>query len=143
MNRYLLSILLALGGSSYASAQQPVAPASSAISTISRADTTQAIHALFSRHRTGGWIWTAIGGAFAVRIVSVAINSNVTQGFTSTSAGTVVGVGLFGGIPAVVGLRKLVRFSKIKEKQIITLYENSNTLPPYVERRLKTKYFRR
>ncbi|MGY2134157.1 hypothetical protein ACW9KT_18135 [Hymenobacter sp. HD11105] len=95
---------------------------------------------MFQKHRTGGWIWTAVGGAFALRIVSVAASSS-TDGFTGTTGGTVVGVGLLGGVPAGIGIGKLTRFSKAKEDQTVQLYERSAILPPYVKKRLKRKYF--
>ncbi|MBC6606868.1 hypothetical protein H8B13_08560 [Hymenobacter sp. BT188] len=114
-------------------------------STISpsQADTVRAVRHLFQRHRTGGWIWTGIGGAFALRIVSVAASSGATDGFSSSPSGTLVGVAVLGGIPGAVGVGKLTRFSKAKEEQTISLYEQSNTLPPYVRKRLKRKHFAR
>jgi len=144
MKRFLLTIFIVPLLSLYALGQQPVAAqTSSAVPTISHADTTQAVHTLFNKHRTGGWIWTAIGSAFALRVVSVASNAGATQGFTGTPAGTVVGVGIFGGLPVAIGIGKLVRFSKTKEEQTVALYEKSNILPPYVKWRLKPRYFKR
>lgn len=109
---------------------------------FSRADTVRAIHKMFNKHRTGGIIWTAVGGAFAVRIITVAANSGATGGFSSTTAGTATGVALFGGIPAVIGIRKLTRFSGAREGSIISEYEAGKALPAYVQRQLKkSKYF--
>ncbi|GAA3951937.1 hypothetical protein [Hymenobacter algoricola] len=146
MLKKILFLVLVLGASSSSDAQQRTSAVASASSTpaltASRADTVQAIHHIFSKHRTGGWIWTAIGSAFALRITSVAANSNATaDGFSSTTAGTLVGVGLFGGVPAGIGIGKLTRFSKTKEEQVVVLYEKSKILPPYVVQRLKPKYF--
>ncbi|RPD47131.1 hypothetical protein DNI29_13365 [Hymenobacter sediminis] len=132
MRKYMAGALLFLGVSASASAQQvPAFPL----------DTVQAMQRMFHKHRTGGWIWTAVGSVFAVRIASVAAGSSATDGFASTAGGTVVGVGLFGGVPAGIGIGKLTRFSKAKEQQTIELYQKSGILPPYVRKRLKPKYF--
>ncbi|GGF17200.1 hypothetical protein [Hymenobacter cavernae] len=109
--------------------------------TITPADTVNAVQRLFQKHRTGGWVWTTIGAAFAVRIASVAAASSATDGFASTTGGTIVGVGVFGGVPAGIGISKLTRFSKSKEEQVVALYNQSGILPPYVRKRLKTKHF--
>lgn len=128
--------LLLVGLSQGAHAQQATPP-------LTRADTVQAVRHLFQRHRTGGWIWTAVGGAAAVRIITVAASSNSSGSFSSTAGGTVVGVGLLGGVPAGIGIGKLARFSNAKEEQVVTLYEKSGILPPYVRKRLKPRVFRK
>jgi hypothetical protein len=98
MHKQLLVALLLCSLSSKASAQIVPTPTPS-----SKQDTIQAVRTVFQKHRTGGWIWTAVGGAFALRIVSVAASSS-TDGFTGTTGGTVVGVGLLGGVPAGIGI---------------------------------------
>ena len=144
MKRILLIVFTVPLLSLHALGQQSAATQTpSVLPTISHADTTRAIHALFSKHRTGGWIWTAIGSAFAIRIVSVASNAGATQGFTGSPTGKVVGFGLFGGLPTAIGIGKLVRFSKTKEDETVALHEKSNILPPYVKRRLNIHYFKR
>lgn len=132
MRKYVAVALLSVGVNIGVSAQQAL---------VSSPDTVQAMQHLFQKHRTGGWIWTAVGGAFALRVASVAAGSSATDGFASTAGGTVVGVGLFGGVPAGIGIGKLARFSKAKEEQTIQLYQKSGILPPYVTKRLKPKYF--
>lgn len=99
------------------------------------ADTTQAIHHLFYNHRVGGWIWTGVGAAFTIRIFAAGASA-------SNTSGTLVGAAVFGVMPAAIGIGKLSRFSQAKEAQTIALYEKTKMLPPYVQRRLKKKYFK-
>ncbi|WP_426061067.1 hypothetical protein [Hymenobacter sp. B1770] len=95
---------------------------------------------LFEKRRTGGWIWTGIGGAFALRIISVAATSN-SDAASGTPAGTAVGVAVLGGIPAAIGVGKLVRFSAERELETVAAYEKTRKLPNYIQRRLRQKYF--
>lgn len=136
MHKQLLVAFLLFGLSCKVSAQIVATP-----TPVSKQDTTQAVHTLFQKHRTGGWIWTAIGGAFAVRIISATASSDSDVG--GNTGGTVVGVAVLGGVPAGIGIGKLTRFSKAKEEQTVQLYEKSAILPPYVQKRLKRKYFAR
>lgn len=115
---------------------------SAAAQSESSADSVQAVRELFRRHRTGGWIWTGVGGAFALRIASVAATSNSSGSFSSTTGGTVVGVGLLGGVPAGIGISKLVRFSKAREEEVLVSYSQGKPLPENIRRRLKRKHFK-
>ncbi|WP_133274048.1 hypothetical protein [Hymenobacter radiodurans] len=149
MAKFILSVTLTVGllltvdvavaqttdAAPNAAVEKPVA------ASPAHADTVRAVRHMFQRHRTGGWIWTGIGSAFALRIVSVAASSSSSDGFSSSPSGTVVGVAVLGGIPASVGIGKLTRFSKAKEDQTIALYDKANVLPPYVRNRLKRKHF--
>ncbi|MET4075873.1 hypothetical protein [Hymenobacter sp. UYCo722] len=136
MKRQLLILGFILATALNAHAQSPTSQA------FSRADTVRAIHNMFSKHRTGGIIWTVIGSAFAIRIVTVAASSGATQGFSGTTAGTATGVALFGGIPAIISIGKLTRFSSAKEGSTVSAYEAGKVLPAYVQRRLKkSRYF--
>ncbi len=96
----------------------------------------QAIHQLFSKHRTGGWLWTGVGAAFATRILV----SSASEGF-SNAGGTFVGTALLGGIPAGIGIGKLSRFSEGTEEQVVAMYQKSKLLPSNIKRRLKMKHF--
>jgi hypothetical protein len=114
-------------------AQQPVPSAS-----LSRADSVQAVHRLFSKHRTGGIVWTIIGAAFAGRIAGAAASGDGS----GNAGGTAVGILAFGGVPAGIGVGKLVRFSNRREEAAISALEAGKGLPHYVQRRLKNaKYF--
>jgi hypothetical protein len=97
-------------------------------------DTIQAVHQLFSKRRTGGWVWTGIGAAFATRIL-------IAGASESNASGTLVGTAVLGGGPAAIGVGKLTRFSESKEAQVADYYQKTKRLPPYVQRRLKKKYF--
>ncbi|MGI4735366.1 MAG: hypothetical protein ACRYG7_09325 [Janthinobacterium lividum] len=118
---------------SFAQTTAPASPVSRpVIAPVS--DTVRAVHLLFSKRRTGGWIWTGIGAAFAARIIIAgAIDGNV--------GGALVGTAVLGGGPAAIGIGKLSRFSDTKEAQVTDDYQKTKRLPPYVQRRLKRKYF--
>ncbi|MDO7853585.1 hypothetical protein [Hymenobacter convexus] len=134
MQKQVLSIGLCLGLAFPALAQQPVVPTT----TLSRADTAQAVHRLFSKHRTGGIVWAVIGAAFTGRIAGAAA-SGKTSGDGSSTA---VGILALGGVPAGIGVGKLVRFSASREAAAISALEAGKGLPHYVQRRLKNaKYF--
>lgn len=96
----------------------------------------QAIHRLFSKHRTGGWLWTGVGAAFATRILV----SSATEGFEN-AGGTVIGTAVLGGIPAGIGIGKLSRFSEATEDQVVAMYQRNKLMPNNIKRRLKKKYF--
>ncbi len=138
MRKHLLTLSLFLSTFSFASAQTALpSPTSAQITPSLATDTVQAIHRLFSKHRTGGWVWTAIGAAFAARIIV----SSATEGF-SDAGGTVVGTAVLGGIPAGIGISKLSRFSESTEDQVVDVYQKSKVLPHNIERRLRRKYFK-
>ncbi len=140
MHKHLLTLSLFLSTFSFATAQ--TVPSASA--TIARpnptlatsADTVQAIHRLFSKHRTGGWLWTGVGAAFATRILV----SSATEGFEN-AGGTVIGTAVLGGIPAGIGIGKLSRFSEATEDQVVAMYQRNKLMPNNIKRRLKKKYF--
>ena len=142
MKKQLLLASLLTAANFNAQAQQAAALTSAPVTSASRADTVQAIHQLFSKHRTGGVIWSAIGAAFTVRIITVASTNN-SDAASGTVAGTAVGVGVFGGVPAGIGVGKLLRFSNMRETEAVTACEQGKTLPKYVQHRLKSKYFNR
>lgn len=139
MKKQLLAICLLL--SAYTSyAQQPTAPipvAPATASPASESDTVRAIHNMFRQHRTGGIIWSSIGGVFAGRIIGSSIGNAET-----TASGVITGVLLLGGVPAGIGIGKLTRFSAAKEAAVVAAYTQNPMLPKYVKRRLKKrKYF--
>ncbi len=113
----------------------PIVPRPNPLAATS-SDTVQAIHRLYSKHRTGGWIWTGVGAAFAGRI----LGSSAAEGF-SNAGGTVVGTLVLGGVPAAIGIGKLSRFSQSTEDQTVAMYQKTKLLPSTVKRRLKRKYF--
>lgn len=138
MRKHLLTLAFLSGTISMATAQ--TGPATSqarpALAAATPADTVQAIHRLFSKRRTGGWLWTGIGAAFAARILV----SSAGEGF-SNAGGTVVGTAVLGGVPAGIGLGKLSRFSEDTEAQVVAMYQKNKLLPTNIKRRLKRKHF--
>lgn len=141
MKKQVLITCLALGIGTSALAQQPAASAAVVATpskvTYTHADTVQAVRQLFHKRRTGGWVWTTIGFLTIVRVGSASADSD-TGGNT---AGKVMSVGVVGGVPTAIGISKLVRFNHEKETAVLSIYEQSKLLPPYVSRRLKKKYF--
>ena len=125
--------LIGIINSSFAQTSPPASPISRP-TMAPTSDTIQAVHQLFSKHRTGGWIWTGVGAAFATRIL-------IAGASESNASGTAVGTAVFGGIPAAIGVGKLTRFSEAKEAMVADYYQKTKRLPPYVQRRLKKKYF--
>lgn len=120
----------------FAQTAAPISPVNPPATSAAASDTIQAVHQIFSKHRTGGWVWTGIGAAFAARILTAgAIDGNV--------GGALVGTAVLGGGPAAIGIGKLSRFSEAKEELAIAEYQKTKHLPPYVQSRLKRKYFNR
>ncbi|MBD2721502.1 hypothetical protein [Hymenobacter armeniacus] len=135
MKKLLLSAGLVLSLGISAHSQQPAGPET----MRTHADTVQALHNLFRKHRTGGVVWTGIGAAVAGR-VAIASASGDSGG---NGGGTAVGIGVLGGVPAAIGVGKLLRFSGSREAAAIAAYDAGKPLPRYVRQRLATKYFSR
>jgi hypothetical protein len=136
MSKPFLCALLFFSAVAGAAAQSttPAGSSGKSVVTFSGADTTRAIHTLFGKRRTGGFIWTGVGAAFAARILLAGASAD-------NASGTLVGTVVLGGVPAAIGVGKLTRFSESKEEQTVAFYEKTKHLPPYVKRRLKRKYF--
>ena len=143
MHKHVLTLLLVFGTYTYASAQTSTAPITTAavapVAAITAADTVQAVHQLFKKHRTGGGIWLAIGAAFTGRIIGAAATSSGDSG--GNAGGAVVGIAIFGGGPAAIGIGKLSRFSATREEQAVSAYEQTKKLPIEIRKRLTPKYF--
>jgi hypothetical protein len=135
MPKFFLFVLLLFSTISqgYAQTTAPTSPVSRPV-VAPASDTVRAVHYLFSQRRTGGWLWTGVGAAFAVRIL-------IAGASDGNAGGTLVGTAVFGGIPAAIGIGKLTRFSEATEAQVADYYQKTKRLPPYVQRRLKRKYF--
>ncbi|UOQ97363.1 hypothetical protein MUN81_19265 [Hymenobacter sp. 5317J-9] len=135
MKKTLLSAGLLFGLVFSAHAQQPAGPET----MRTHADTVQALHNLFGKHRTGGIIWSGIGAAVAVRVATASASGDGG----GNAGGTAVGIGVLGGVPALIGVGKLLRFSSSREAAAIAAYDAGKALPRYVQKRLVTKYFSR
>lgn len=131
-----LFIILLAGSSLPRASAQAAAPAVAGAVSPLRGDTAVAVQRLFSGHRTGGYVWAAIGAAFTGRVLGASIG----EGF-SNAGGTVVGIAVFGGVPGGIGISKLSRFSKAREEAALADFRQYHRLPPYVQRRLKARYF--
>lgn len=84
---------------------------------------------LFKRRRTGGLVWIIVGGAVFFR----AFVSGASQGAVGPA---LIGGTVLGGIPALIGVGKVNRFSKTRENEALGAYDNAGTFPHYVEKRL-------
>jgi|GEM_PF-6742951 len=141
MPKLFLSLLLVLACLMQVQAQIPDAPAatqSAAVAVASTAaDSVSAVRKLFQQRRTGGGVLSAIGiGATG------AIARGLSSGDASGNAGgAVISIAVIGGIPAVVGISKLIRFSKPREETIVAAYQQGKPLPSYIRRRLKPSHF--
>jgi hypothetical protein len=133
----LTSWALGFGAVAFAQQPAPAAATPSTTPTATKADTIQAVRTLFAKRRTGGWVWSAIGAVTVVRIATASASGDSG----GNAAGGFVSAVVVGGIPAGIGIGKLSRFSTTKEDAILTVYSQSKTLPTYVSRRLKRKYF--
>jgi hypothetical protein len=91
--------------------------------TAGRRDTLRAVRNLFERRRANS---TTNG----VRTTSEVGGSEVATAF-----------GLLVGLPAAIGVGKLVRFSDKREEAITVPYTIGQPLPRYIARRLRRKDF--
>ncbi|TGE14848.1 hypothetical protein [Hymenobacter elongatus] len=129
----LIIALLFLAFSRRSAAQdahaKPLPATREASSTSVAPDTAQAIKALFTRRRAGGWGY--------VRLNSYSILPAIALFVLDTNP---IGLAL-SGTAAGVGIGKLVRFSAKKEATLLDAYQRGQPLPASVRRRLKSKYF--
>ena len=116
-----------------------------ALTQFTQADTVRALHNLFkSRRNTGGWL---AGGSAAVTGIGV-INTLASPNgkdcagyFCMDALGTLIFSGILLAPAWIPGSISLVRFSNRKERLEIEKYEQTRTLPPYIKRRLSTRFF--
>ncbi|QIL77016.1 hypothetical protein [Hymenobacter sp. HDW8] len=95
-------------------------------------DTLQAVQKLFRSRRTGGAILGFPGGyMLGYGLVSTA------RGIDGAPATLAIGAVLSG-----ISLSKSARFSKLKEAEIISAYQNGKPLPAYVRTRIKSKHLK-
>ncbi|MGY2132144.1 hypothetical protein ACW9KT_07940 [Hymenobacter sp. HD11105] len=99
----------------------------------------RAVIHLFSRKQRGGFVWLTAGaatiGLIATQTGTTTHDSGVAYTFEVTPLGYGLLVGLFGG----VGIGKLSRFSNNKLYQTLSAYDQTKTLPVYVQKRLTKK----
>ena len=142
MPKLFLSSLLVLACATQLQAQTPDAPAATqsaaaAVASTMTPDSVSAVRKLFQQRRTGGGVLSAIG---------IGATGAIARGLSSGDAGgnaggAILSVAVIGGIPAGVGISKLVRFSKPREEAIVAAYQQGKPLPSYVRRRLKPTHF--
>lgn len=122
----VLSLFLCMGAG--ACAQQVAA--SPAI--IAPADSVEAIERLFRSRRTGSTILGIPSGYF-LGYGAVATAQGVDQ------APLTLGIGV---VLSAVTIAKSVRFSKQREEEIITNYQQGKPIPKNIKRRLRRKHFK-
>lgn len=147
MVKLLLYLFLILAVSAPLAAQTDPLPSRPTAPLLSRDDTVRAINHLFERRRASGKRWLYFSTIGVLGVVRVLANPNTTtvNGYQTKSevdGGAAATFGLvFFGLPAAVGVTKLVRFSENREDRIITAYTNSKILPRAVSRHLRRKDF--
>ena len=160
MLKYLLAIILFVGGVRPVLAQQPVAderpasqrakpgvrgqylpsnPAYSVVSpppagepALTRADTARAIHELFRSRRGGGVGWLALGTA--------SILASTLPAQQTTSAGVWTPGVVAGSAFVLIGLNKRIQFRRGRERRILRELAASGHLPASVARRLRGNF---
>ncbi|MDO3413828.1 hypothetical protein Q3A66_02020 [Hymenobacter sp. BT770] len=101
---------------------------------------------MFERRRKGGrnWLYVAVGGTLAsVRAATaepVSPSPNVTTSGPD-AGGLAVVFGVFAGMPAAVGIGKLVRFSEARQTELENAYRSGKALPKSMAGRLNAKDF--
>jgi hypothetical protein len=96
------------------------------------ADSALAVQRLFAKRRTGSTILALPGGYF------------LGYGAVSAARG-IDGGGVTLGLGAVlssVAVAKNIRFSKAKEDEILSAYQQGKPIPKNIRRRLKQKHFK-
>jgi hypothetical protein len=145
MQKIVLFLLFSFYLATTVLAQQQPAPGHTEL-TAGRRDTLRAVRNLFERRRTGGrrWLYASGGGVLAVTRALISANST-TNGVRTTSEVKASDVAtLFGvvvGLPAAIGIGKLVRFSDKREEAITVPYATGQPLPRRIARRLRRKDF--
>lgn len=110
-------------------------------------DTVQAIHNLFQTRRKGGRLFAIQAGAGLLGAVGylampVSDSSPSLYSYTATDKRQISSVLVAGALPVFgIGISKLSRFSKDKEKALILQYQAGGTVPATIRRRLRPKYF--
>ena len=152
MQKILFSFLLAAltFQSAHGQATSPPAAAASPEISAGRRDTLNAVAKLYARRRAGAksWGYVGLGGLLALVRVATAGSSGSGSSYgapaTSSSAdgGAIALVGgVFVGIPAIIAISKLARFSEEHEQQVDRAYRSGQPLPAAVRRQLVKKDF--
>ena len=125
----------------------PALPVPSAL-PAGKGDTLRAMNTLFARRRQGGLTWMLVtAGGLGVLARAAAnpdtrtLNGVVVSSDPNTRAMVVIAGGLV-GVPALLGVGKLVRFSHGKQQAAEQAIRSGKPLPHYISRRLR-KYFTR
>ena len=144
-------LFLLLVGSSYLPLRAQTAPAAATTAPVAaisagRQDTARALGSMFARHRKGGRVWLYIAGAGTLVFVRAATATPTSSSpYVTPSkpdpAGLAVVFGVVAGLPAGIGVSKLVRFSEAKEAALEQEYRSGKRLPRGMARRLKAKDF--
>ena len=155
MQKVLFSFFLAALWCHPGHAQTTPSPAAAAPAELSagRRDTLAAIGKMYARRRAGAKSWGYVGAGGLLALVRVATAGSSTGSSTGSSYGApstsssanggaiaVVG-GVFVGIPAIIAISKLVRFSEEHEQEVDRAYRSGQPLPAAVGRQLNKKDF--
>lgn len=106
-------------------------------------DTVAALHKLFKARRQGGAIMTtsAIGGDFLLAGLESADEQNSKSYLQFGFGFYALFYGVVAAPIAAIGTHKLIDYSTKREAKVIAEWQNQHSLPRYVRRHLKTKFF--
>lgn len=117
------------------------------LKTRSQLDTVQAIEHLFSAKRTGGKVFmgvglplTLIGATTAFLVTTLATTIKAGEGKEKSLPITIASSSI-GLVPSSIGVARRIRYGRNREQAIIKAYQNDASLPKWVQRRLKPKFF--
>ncbi|MBX0289899.1 hypothetical protein K3G63_05580 [Hymenobacter sp. HSC-4F20] len=150
MLKAILLLAAGCGLTANACAQAPTAPLPSDLSTAryDRSDTLRAVKHLFiQRSRaTRGVLQVGASTVATAAVEKVALASSDMKkrdkSFYETRQQETNGDLLIGGLATTYGLFRLSRFGPHQYQRVTEAYEQGAPLPPYLTRKLKTKYFR-
>lgn len=96
----------------------------------------RAVIHMFGRKQLGGALWLGGGAAFNAFLATQTGTTTTSNGGSRTLTISPVGYVVFIGLPAILGINKLTRFSKGSLFNVLTDYEKTHTFPRFVSARV-------
>lgn len=96
----------------------------------------RAVVHMFGRKQLGGGLWLGGGAAFNAFLATQTGTTTTSSGGSRTLTISPVGYVVFIGLPAILGINKLTRFSKGSLFNVLTDYEKTHTFPRFVSARV-------
>ena len=95
----------------------------------------RAVVHMFGRKQLGGGLWLGGGAAF-MAFISTQTGTTTTSSGTRTLTISPFGYVVFIGLPAILGINKLTRFSKGSLFKVLADYDKTHTFPHFVSARV-------